>query len=115
MYDHLDPEDYNFRILTGSLKEAVQGTVCSPDYPNQPPPVMTNNRSGYGRSDSGYQPSGSGSQPNGSGYQPNENGYQQNENGYQHNEIGETKNGSEKPFTSLSIILMLPALIKLFI
>ncbi|CAK9820334.1 Protein yellow [Anthophora plagiata] len=29
MYSHLDPEDYNFRILTGSAKEAIKDTVCS--------------------------------------------------------------------------------------
>lgn len=29
MYAELDPEDYNFRILTGSVREAIQGTVCS--------------------------------------------------------------------------------------
>ncbi|XP_014212245.1 protein yellow-like [Copidosoma floridanum] len=29
MYHHLDPNDYNFRVLTGTVREAVQGTVCS--------------------------------------------------------------------------------------
>lgn len=29
MYSELNPNDYNFRILTGSVKEAVRGTVCS--------------------------------------------------------------------------------------
>lgn len=29
MYSQLDPDDFNFRILTGSVKEAVAGTVCS--------------------------------------------------------------------------------------
>lgn len=29
MYSRLDPEDYNFRIVTGSVKEAIKGTVCS--------------------------------------------------------------------------------------
>ncbi|XP_017753652.1 PREDICTED: protein yellow [Eufriesea mexicana] len=31
MYSHLDVEDYNFRILTGSVKEVIKGTVCSMD------------------------------------------------------------------------------------
>ncbi|XP_014232843.1 protein yellow-like [Trichogramma pretiosum] len=30
MYNRLDPEDYNYRILTGNLAEAVNGTVCEP-------------------------------------------------------------------------------------
>ncbi|XP_012244008.1 protein yellow isoform X2 [Bombus impatiens] len=29
MYSRLDPEDYNFRIVMGSVKEAIKGTVCS--------------------------------------------------------------------------------------
>lgn len=29
MYARLDPEDYNFRILMGSAKEAIRDTVCS--------------------------------------------------------------------------------------
>ncbi|XP_033226339.1 uncharacterized protein LOC117178905 [Belonocnema kinseyi] len=114
MYDRLDPQDYNFRILTGSLKEAVQGTACSPDYPNQPSQVMTNNRSAYGRSDNGYQQNGSGFKPNGSGYQPNDNGYQQNGNVYQQSGIA-VESGSEKSFDSLSIILVFSVFIKLFI
>lgn len=55
MYSRLDPEDYNFRILTGSLKEAVQGTACASDSPSQPSQVMSNNRTGYGRSGGGYE------------------------------------------------------------
>ena len=27
--DQLDRNDYNFRILTGNVREAIQGTVCS--------------------------------------------------------------------------------------
>ncbi|XP_014485527.1 PREDICTED: protein yellow-like isoform X1 [Dinoponera quadriceps] len=36
MYSHLDLQDYNFRILTGSAEELAMGTVCSsmsPVYP----------------------------------------------------------------------------------
>ncbi|XP_026667542.1 uncharacterized protein LOC108622777 [Ceratina calcarata] len=33
MYAHLDPDDYNFRILTGSAKEAITDTVCSMSSP----------------------------------------------------------------------------------
>ena len=29
MYRTLDPDDYNVRILTGTVREAVQGTICS--------------------------------------------------------------------------------------
>ncbi|XP_066588473.1 protein yellow-like [Prorops nasuta] len=29
MYSQLDPNDFNFRILTGSVQEAIKGTVCS--------------------------------------------------------------------------------------
>lgn len=29
MYQQLDPNDYNFRILTGKVREAVSNTVCS--------------------------------------------------------------------------------------
>ncbi|KAG7208906.1 hypothetical protein KM043_015087 [Ampulex compressa] len=29
MYSHLDPDDYNFRILTGPTKDVIRGTVCS--------------------------------------------------------------------------------------
>ncbi|NP_001154989.1 yellow-b isoform X1 [Nasonia vitripennis] len=29
MYHTLDPNDYNFRILAGTVREAVQGTICS--------------------------------------------------------------------------------------
>lgn len=28
MYDSLDPEDVNFRILTASVKDAIMGTAC---------------------------------------------------------------------------------------
>ncbi|XP_029044693.2 protein yellow isoform X1 [Osmia bicornis bicornis] len=37
MYLRLDPEDYNFRILRGSTKNAIEGTVCSMN-----PPPTTN-------------------------------------------------------------------------
>ncbi|XP_076670211.1 L-dopachrome tautomerase yellow-b [Andrena cerasifolii] len=33
MYSHLDPEDYNFRILTGSSRDAIENTVCSTGGP----------------------------------------------------------------------------------
>ncbi|XP_046621388.1 protein yellow isoform X1 [Neodiprion virginianus] len=39
MYGQLDPNDYNFRILTGSVREAVAGTVCSM------PPITSSSRS----------------------------------------------------------------------
>ncbi|XP_046484185.1 protein yellow-like [Neodiprion pinetum] len=29
MYDQLDPDQYNFRVLSGSVEEAIEGTVCS--------------------------------------------------------------------------------------
>ncbi|KAI4488668.1 hypothetical protein M0802_011376 [Mischocyttarus mexicanus] len=31
MYAHLDPNDYNYRILVGSTKDLIVGTVCSKD------------------------------------------------------------------------------------
>lgn len=35
MYSQLDPDDYNFRILTGTVREAVQGTVCAAGLPEE--------------------------------------------------------------------------------
>lgn len=61
MYDRLDPNDYNFRILTGSLKEAVQGTACAADSSGQPSQTI-NNRSGYGRSGNVVEPKANGSE-----------------------------------------------------
>ncbi|XP_015597382.1 protein yellow [Cephus cinctus] len=58
MYSELNPEEYNFRILTGSAREAVQGTVCSmkpavvdqsspsPNIQKMPVPVLTNRATG---------------------------------------------------------------------
>ncbi|KOC64617.1 Protein yellow [Habropoda laboriosa] len=42
MYSHLDPEDYNFRILTGSAREAIKDTVCSMN-----PPTTANRPSNF--------------------------------------------------------------------
>ncbi|XP_033331703.2 L-dopachrome tautomerase yellow-b isoform X1 [Megalopta genalis] len=33
MYAHLNPDDYNFRILSGSSREAIKNTVCSMERP----------------------------------------------------------------------------------
>lgn len=40
MYARLDPEDYNFRILMGSVKEAIRDTVCSTN-PSENSPTTT--------------------------------------------------------------------------
>lgn len=40
MYARLDPEDYNFRILMGSAKEAIRDTVCSTN-PSENSPTTT--------------------------------------------------------------------------
>lgn len=80
MYDRLDPNDYNFRILTGSLKEAVQGTACAAD--SSPRTTQTtNNRNAYGRSENGFEVKA---------------------------------NGSERPFCSYAIVLLMTILIKTF-
>lgn len=33
MYSHLNPDDYNFRILKGSVREAIKNTACSMERP----------------------------------------------------------------------------------
>lgn len=37
MYSHLDLQDYNFRILTGSTADLIMGTVCATTSPSSPP------------------------------------------------------------------------------
>lgn len=32
LFDKLKPDEYNFRILTGSTKELIKGTVCDGNY-----------------------------------------------------------------------------------
>lgn len=32
MYSHLDPDDYNYRILVGSTEDLIRDTVCSEDF-----------------------------------------------------------------------------------
>lgn len=32
MYSHLDPDDYNYRILVGSTEDLIRDTVCSKDF-----------------------------------------------------------------------------------
>lgn len=44
MYSHLDPNDYNYRILFGSTEDLIVDTVCSKDYDNSM--INTNNNSG---------------------------------------------------------------------
>ncbi|CAL7933723.1 unnamed protein product [Xylocopa violacea] len=43
MYSYLDPEDYNFRILTGSAQEAIKDNVCSmnPSASTSSPPTFS--------------------------------------------------------------------------
>ncbi|XP_011506369.1 PREDICTED: protein yellow [Ceratosolen solmsi marchali] len=44
MYQQLDPSDYNFRILAGNIREAVQGTICSVGISNRKTPPSTNSK-----------------------------------------------------------------------
>lgn len=42
LYSHLDPDDYNFRILTGSTAAAIKGTACAGE--NQPTTIKNEAR-----------------------------------------------------------------------
>lgn len=36
LYTNLDPEEINFRILTGRVDDVVRGTVCDPKFDGEP-------------------------------------------------------------------------------
>lgn len=36
LYTNLDPEEINFRILTGRVDDVIRGTVCDPKYEGEP-------------------------------------------------------------------------------